>query len=397
MSVHALNDSLLLVKQEKINPEKFIKVTSGALSVIVLLYNAADQKLQYNTDQLLAALGYDDDITLATTFDIQQILHPNDVVVFNKWLQLLSDEQVHKEPMQVRLRNGNSEYAHCYMSIAGQDLTGSYLITLFNKPFKLVSEPVKGNAIRKTIDDLQNSNRELEDFAYVASHDLQEPLRKISTFSNMLVNKYGETLEDDAKMYLSRIVAGSENMRLFIDNLLDFSRIARVKETFEQTDLNFVLQQVLADLELKIEETGTKIHAAKLPVINASATQVKQLFNNIINNAIKFRKPGMHSEIHIDTEILSHQDVIAYGLQENVSYHRISISDNGIGFEKEYAKRIFQVFQRLHGKSEYPGSGIGLAICKKIADYHKGHIYAEQTAEGACFYVIFPADLSLMN
>jgi signal transduction histidine kinase len=387
---------LLLVQQEKINSEELLKAASGALSVIVLLYNPSEQKLQYNIEQLLIVLGYEDSMVHSDTFGMYNILHSEDTLVFNAWLQQLNKGETRNEPLQLRMLNGIGEYVPFYITIAGKDLSGSYLITVFNKPFVLAAEQVKGT-IRKTIDELQHSNRELEDFAYVASHDLQEPLRKISTFSNLLVNRYGDALEGDAKMYLSRIAAGAENMRMFIDNLLDFSRVTRVKEQFAPTDLNFIMQQVLADLELTIGETCTHVNAERLPVVNVSASQMKQLFNNIINNAIKFRKPRTNCEINITTRLLSADEILTLGLLQNKNYYRISITDNGIGFEPEYAGRIFQVFQRLHGKSEYPGSGIGLAICKKITEFHKGYIYAEQKDGGACFHVILPADIPVLN
>jgi light-regulated signal transduction histidine kinase (bacteriophytochrome) len=246
-------------------------------------------------------------------------------------------------------------------------------------------------SLRNAINDLQRSNKELEEFAYIASHDLQEPLRKISTFSGRLIERFAEELQDEGKLYLERIVASARNMRILIDNLLEFSRISRMKQPFAPLNLNFVLHQVRNDLELNIEETGTKVHAESLPVIEGSLSQMKQLFNNIISNAIKFHRPGQAPMIDITASQLSSEQKSKLNLENTKSYCSIRFCDNGIGFEDEYATRIFQIFQRLHGKSEYPGSGIGLAICKKIVDQHHGLIFAENIPnKGACFTVILP-------
>ncbi len=245
--------------------------------------------------------------------------------------------------------------------------------------------------LKNKVEELNHSNRELEEFAYVASHDMQEPLRKISTFSDRLSEKYKDVLTGDGLMYLSRMIASAENMRSLINDLLDFSRVAKTEQPFEPVDMNLILQQVRMDLELTIEETQTVINCSTLPLIHAIPSQMKQLFANIIGNAIKFRKPGILPRIAIDTNMLTEDEKLRYELVQNTTYYKITIADNGIGFEDEYSSRIFQVFQRLHGKAEYPGSGIGLAICKKIVEYHHGIIYAENVPDtGARFTFIIP-------
>jgi signal transduction histidine kinase len=245
--------------------------------------------------------------------------------------------------------------------------------------------------VKKHVKELHRSNQELEEFAYVASHDLQEPLRKISTFSDRLNEKYADVLTGDGEMYLERIMASAENMRMLINNLLEFSRITRSTQPFANVGLNFIVHQVKTDLELIIEETGTIITTGKLPDIEASLSQMKQLFTNIINNAIKFRKTDVPPQITIDSRTLSADEKKHYQLSGNKTYYRIEVADNGIGFEKEYAQRIFQIFQRLHGKSEYPGSGIGLAICKKIVEHHHGLIFADSNpGKGSQFVIILP-------
>ena len=245
--------------------------------------------------------------------------------------------------------------------------------------------------LKKKVEELYFSNKELEEFAYVASHDMQEPLRKITTFGSRLLEKYRDILTGDGVMYLTRMTASAENMRVLINDLLEFSRISNTQQPFMKVDLNVALRQVRTDLELIIEETGTEIISSVLPALEAIPSQVRQLFANIIGNAIKFRKEGINCVINIECRELDVKTRLQYNLPLNEAYCALTISDNGIGFEKEYAHRIFNVFQRLHGKSEYPGSGIGLAICKKIAEHHGGLIFAEsEPGVGTSFVIILP-------
>jgi PAS domain S-box-containing protein len=247
------------------------------------------------------------------------------------------------------------------------------------------------SSLEEKIKDLDRSNKELEEFAYVASHDMNEPLRKITTFIERLETKYKSELGADGKLYLTRISASVENMRHLIDTLLEFSRTARSNQPFLQVDLNNILKEVQTDLELKIEETVTTIHIEVLPVIEAIPSQMKQLFDNLLNNSIKFRKPNVHPVINIRCLRLSRRQKEQHHLDTGNTWFKIDFTDNGIGFEPEFNARIFQIFQRLHGKTEYPGSGIGLAICKKIIDQHKGLIYATgESDNGATFTIILP-------
>lgn len=238
---------------------------------------------------------------------------------------------------------------------------------------------------------LNRSNKELEEFAYVASHDLNEPLRKITTFIERLNSRYKGELGDDGRLYLNRIVASVDNMRHLIDTLLEFSRTARNNQPPALTDLNDILEEVRSDLELKIEETNTTIIADKLPVLEAVPSQIKQIFDNLLNNSIKFRKAGVNPNIIIESQKLTKKQKEEWKLDKDRNYFKIEFSDNGIGFEQEYSEKIFQIFQRLHGKAEYPGSGIGLAICRKITDHLNGIISAHgEPGKGAIFTLILP-------
>lgn len=245
--------------------------------------------------------------------------------------------------------------------------------------------------LQQKIQELNRSNKELEEFAYIASHDLQEPLRKITAFGERLHEKANHEIGQEGLLYLQRILAATQNMRILIDNLLEFSRAGKQNHPFETIDLNVILKEVINDLELKIEETNTVIHLSPLPVISAIHSQMKQLFTNILSNAIKFRKSTIPPVISIISEKLSDKEKDDCVLTGEKSFYKISIHDEGIGFEQEYALKIFQIFQRLHGKAEFPGSGIGLAICKKIVDNHNGIIQAESSLGlGTTFTIVLP-------
>jgi signal transduction histidine kinase len=245
----------------------------------------------------------------------------------------------------------------------------------------------------KFIRDLNRSNKELEEFAYVASHDLQEPLRKITMFGERLEHNAGDVLDQEGKFFLSRIINSSKNMKTLIDDLLAFSSLHRASSDSLQTmNLCDVLDQAKFDLELKIAETGTVIKVESgLPKIEGVSTTLKQLFSNLFSNAIKFRKSGEPGLINISCVRLSKEEKRSNHLSLSRVYYKISVADRGIGFEQEHAENIFQIFRRLHGKSEYPGTGIGLAICKKIVDNHNGLIFAHSVpGEGATFTIILP-------
>jgi light-regulated signal transduction histidine kinase (bacteriophytochrome) len=249
--------------------------------------------------------------------------------------------------------------------------------------------------LENKVKELDRSNKELEEFAYIASHDLQEPLRKITSFSERLKEKLPSNLEPDVQLYLNRMLAATDNMRTLIDNLLEFSRTSRSSEPFVKTDLNSIISEVTADLELKIEETTAKITSQQLPVIDAIPMQMRQLFTNLFTNAIKFRQTDTSPMIEITSSVLPDGEKEINQLRPNLKFYKIVVRDYGIGFDQEFAMKIFQIFQRLHGKAEYPGSGIGLAICKKIAENHNGRIYAEsEPGKGAKFIVILPESQS---
>ncbi|WP_214327675.1 sensor histidine kinase [Nonomuraea sediminis] len=228
-------------------------------------------------------------------------------------------------------------------------------------------------------DELRRSNGELEQFAYVASHDLQEPLRKVASFTQMLEQRYGEQLDDRARQYISYAVDGAKRMQGLINDLLDFSRVGRVTGERVVTDTSQALATALENLSARIDDTEAVVTWHDLPEVIGNRVQLTQLFQNLVENAVKFR-----SELPPRISIAARQ---VDGMWE------FSCSDNGIGVEPKYADRIFLIFQRLHPRDVYPGTGIGLALCRKIVEYHGGQLWLDREAEGpgATFRWTLPA------
>ena len=225
---------------------------------------------------------------------------------------------------------------------------------------------------------LEQSNRDLQEFAYIASHDLQEPLRKVLAFGDRLASKYGDLYDETGRDYLKRMRDASQRMQILINDLLSFSRVSTRAQPFTKVDLNSLAQDVLSDLEYQIDRTHGYVEIGILPKIEADPTQMHQLLQNLINNALKFHQDGIPPKIQVTAHVLSRKC-------------KIYVKDNGIGFDNQYLDRIFKPFQRLHGRQEYEGSGMGLAICRRIVERHSGEITATSApGEGSTFIVTLP-------
>lgn len=247
----------------------------------------------------------------------------------------------------------------------------------------------------ENIEQLKNTNEELERFAYVASHDLQEPLRKIILFSDQLAIKYGALLKEEGNDFVERILKSSERMRMFIKNILTFSKAAGNSDSFEVTDLNLLLEDVLSDLEITIAQKKAVISVDKLPSLKIVPGQFRQLFQNLIINSLKFCKADHAPEIHILAEMVKGVQLNNIRSdQHDEDFCNIYVKDNGIGFEQKYANEIFVLFKRLNSYDKFEGTGIGLAICKKIIEQHKGFISVTSNPdEGTTFIISLPLKL----
>ena len=233
--------------------------------------------------------------------------------------------------------------------------------------------------------ELERSNRELEEFASIASHDLQEPLRKILAFGDRLQVKCSEGLDEAGRGYLERMQDAARRMQHLLDDLLAYSRVASRVEPFARVDLNEIANEVVGDLASRIDEREARVELGELPVVDADRTQMVQLLQNLIGNALKFHAPGATPLVRVSGRLLPATDHAAPACE-------IVVEDNGIGFDEKYVDRIFGMLQRLHGRTEYDGTGMGLAICRRIVERHAGEITARSTpGSGATFRVVLPA------
>lgn len=239
--------------------------------------------------------------------------------------------------------------------------------------------------------ELEKQNSELTSFTYIASHDLQEPIRKIHTFSQLLLDREKEHLNKTSIDYLTRIASSSIRMKQLVEAFLSYSRIDNASLTFEPVDLNIILNEVTATLSDSIQEKQAVIEIGDLPVVQGSAIQLQQLFINLIGNALKYSKPHVRPLVKVYADNVPDASVGIHTGTDDSHYWHITLSDNGIGFQQEHASKIFEVFQRLHNKDEYAGTGIGLSICKKIVQAHKGFITAGgEPGVGSVFSIYLP-------
>lgn len=239
-------------------------------------------------------------------------------------------------------------------------------------------------ALRQSNTELERSNQELQDFAYVASHDLQEPLRKIQAFGNLLEDEYGPILGEEGQTYLDRMRNAASRMQGLINDLLTFSRVTTKALPFSPVDLNLIAREVVIDLETLVQATHGKVTIEPLPTIEADPLQMRQMLQNLLSNALKFHKPGVPPVVNISAQA-------QVDAQTGEELYLIAVKDNGIGFDEKYLDRIFTVFQRLHGRGEYEGTGIGLAVVRKIVARHGGTITARSSVgEGSTFLATLP-------
>jgi PAS domain S-box-containing protein len=281
----------------------------------------------------------------------------------------------------------------------GSKFWGNTVITaLHNKKGNLIgfSKVTRDLTEKKSAEDkllryaaeLESQNKELEQFAYIASHDLQEPLRKIQTFAELIQDNLKD--EQVVKRYFDKIQDSAKRMAELIKSVLNFSKLSQIEAEAVEVDLNVIVANILADFELLIAERHAIITVDHLPTIKGISLHLSQLFANLISNGIKFAQTEPRISVRCDT-VTKSQVINAPDFLEDIPYYQISITDNGIGFDQQYEKLIFQMFKRLHARQHYAGTGIGLALCKKIIENHHGYIAAQgELGIGSTFYVYLP-------
>jgi two-component system CheB/CheR fusion protein len=335
----------------------------------------------------------------------REYIHPDDLPGY---LTIFEKSFVMREPFtaEYRMKRHDGEYRWIQESAKPNFMPGEMFSGYIGScteihDKKQVHEELEKRVQQRTRDlqetnrELERSNSELQQFAYVASHDLQEPLRKIMTFADR-IQRFKTLLPELGATYIDKIAESSMRMTRLIDELLKFSRISRTDAAFEKTDLNAILNNVLVDFDLLITEKKVKIDKQNLPVIEAIPVQMKQLFHNLMSNAIKFTREITEPLISISCRILTEAETKELSnLRRSVHYAEIVFTDNGIGFNPEFSEQIFIIFQQLNDKYRYPGTGIGLALCRKIVTTHGGRIYAvSKENEGSAFHILLPVKQS---
>lgn len=392
ISFSKINNDLYVL--QKSNEELIIKTESIKHAELIGEFCITQLDMETNSisysDNLYVLLGCEPQSFEPTNENFLKFVHPDDRQIVEEDMEKTNRKES-TFPISYRIirKDGELRYFRStgkFISDNGniktqigiiKDITQLYLINI---------------KLEERNQELERSISELESFNRVASHDLQEPLRKIQTFISRISEKESLNMSEAGKTYFEKILISANQMRTLIDDLLIFSRTNKTEKVFETTDLTHLLENSIQELSFEIEEKEAVFHSVQLPVLNVIPFQIQQLFTNLIGNSLKYSKEGISPEIRIDCFIVTSDDYPSLRMNNQVKYYKISVTDNGLGFEQKYAESIFLLFHRLHNKTEYPGSGIGLSICKKIVENHNGFIIAEgNPGIGSVFTFFLPA------
>ena len=352
-------------------------------------WHSIDQHLFWS-DEMFNIHGYLPHSTIVTVDSYLNFVHPEDVEEVQKiFAQSEQDKSSFKANYRIIRPNGEIRYVSTTAKFKEDEIGNGYSFLGNTQDVTQLKETQR--KLEEKINELNVSNKDLEQFAYVASHDLQEPLRKIRAFGDRLKTKYSENINQEGQDYIERMQNAAERMQTLIDDLLAFSKVTRNTTEFVKVSLNEVISKVISDLDYTIEKANATITLAVNENVDGVAPQLAQVFQNILSNSLKFVKPNVKPIIAITSEISMGSAIPVIKALPSQKYCVVKIADNGIGFDESYAGKIFDLFQRLHTRSAYKGTGIGLAICKKIIENHTGFIYAQGTeGEGASFFIVLP-------
>ncbi|WP_299764044.1 CHASE3 domain-containing protein [uncultured Dokdonia sp.] len=343
----------------------------------------------YFSDNLFRLLGEEPGSFAQTIENFMKFVHPEDVEKLSSQVdEMKENKDLPFIVYRVIHKSGDTRYLKAY----GKSTVNSEGITqLLGTTTDITDEIDHYNTLEKRNQELELNNKELQAFNYVASHDLQEPLRKIQTFLSRLEDREQDNFSESGKKYVERINNAASRMRLLIDDLLQYSRTNKSDEILKNSDINKLLEDAQQDLAEVIVAKNATITTVKIPEMKVIPFQIQQLFGNLIGNSLKYSAKDRNPIIAISYDKVEASDDQQLSKALYDEYHRITISDNGIGFEQEYAEKIFTLFNRLHNKDEYSGTGIGLSICKKIVDNHSGFIFAKGEPNiGAVFSIYLP-------
>lgn len=360
--------------------------SANGISVTKVIRNSAGDVIDGRTilanEAAVQFAGVPRDIYLSKT---ATEIEPN--ILQSEYFQLCVKTLQTGEPQFVRYF---LEYSEHWLEITVSKLDNEHLITIFTDVTKAQEAELQQQQL---IEELRRSNESLEDFSYAASHDLKEPIRKIQFFTTLLKERLQNHPKEDEKKLLERIADAAGRMQLLVDDLLEYSHVSFTPRETESVDLNEIISLILVDLEMAVKEKNASIKFDSLPTVVGFKRQLQQLFQNLIGNSLKYSQPGIAPVIEISSkEVRGRESAIAVGVADAEKlFYQIDVKDNGIGFDEESAEKIFGMFYRLHGNKEYNGTGIGLAIAKKVVENHHGYIKADgKEGEGAIFHLLLP-------
>ena len=392
---HNKSELLKSSNEDLIKVNKELKIFDESSRQAEILGQYGSWVLNYDTlefkysDNKFRLLGCEPQSFNSSIDRLLEFVHPDDrQIVIDANESAMKTKQI--PTMDYRIIRSDGEIRH-FKTIAKsfKDLSG--IASMIGTTQDVTEDYIKSEQLKIRNRELEQNIKELSEFNHVASHDLQEPLRKIQTFISRINDKEKENLSDFGKEYLTRIEKASDRMRVLINDLLQYSRTNRTEKIFEKTDLNEELNNSLLELSQYIEDKKALINHSKLPKINGISFQIQQLFTNLLSNSLKYAKENVQPIINIELTEVDAKNESRLKDITNKKYYKIEFSDNGIGFDQENADKIFLLFNRLHGKTEYQGTGVGLAICKKIVETHDGQIFASsKLGEGATFTIYFP-------
>ena len=356
-------------------------------------WNLNKNKFFYS-DNVYIIFGYEPNAFPPDVAPFLEIVHPEDMeMVTEKVQQMREGDNILTFTHRIFRKNDgalrNIRISNKYIK---DEANGNYLLSIIQD---VTNEILVNQKMQENNRNLEATNKELQSFNYIASHDLQEPLRKIETFISRIDEKEADKFSETGKQYFERMKFASQRMRKLIDDLLQFSRTSRNESHSEKTNLNALMENAIEELQQKIEEKKAKIIYDKLPELMVVPFQIQQLFSNLIGNSLKYSKEDIPPKIEISVALVVAKNE-EYLSDKSVSgkYYKFIFKDNGIGFEPEFQEKVFDLFTRLHGKTEYEGTGIGLAICKKIVENHNGFIFAKSAlSEGSTFTILLPSKI----
>ncbi|HVE56093.1 MAG TPA: ATP-binding protein [Pyrinomonadaceae bacterium] len=393
--VLALKQQMTLLKeQEVINSDmRFQAMVENSSDMITIRDHEGN--LRFRSSSIKNILGYEpDEYDNRASYDL---IHQDDLGAIRESSEALARGEIDMFQIEYRCRHKDGSWRTLEGIARKYDDETIDLHGIIVNSRDITDRKTAEKQLRSYNFKLEQSNRELQEFAYVASHDLQEPLRKVQAFGDRLEKKCAEQLSDEGRDYVSRMKNAAGRMQNLINDLLTFSRVATKIQPFQPVSLKRIAEEVVSDLEVRVEQTQGRVEIGELPVLEADALQMRQLFQNLIGNALKFHRADEVPVVKIFAEtVASNGASVQIGGEEvqiggNDNFCRIVVEDNGIGFDEKYLDRIFTVFQRLHGRTDYEGSGIGLAVCRKIVERHGGQITAtSKPGAGAKFYIDLP-------